>query len=121
MVERLLAMKNAVDEILENPSVAPAPASMGPRMPSQTASRNPSSRHQCRQNARIELIAKFIDSKLKSSNKGSSEEELEMILDKALTLFRYIVGKDVFEGFYKRELPSVSCTARARASTPRRA
>ena len=50
------------------------------------------------------MIAKFIDSKLKSSNKGSSEEELEMILDKALTLFRYIVGKDVFEGFYKREL-----------------
>lgn len=32
-----------------------------------------------------------------------SEEELEIILDKVLMLFRYIVGKDVFEGFYKKE------------------
>jgi len=58
----------------------------------------------CRQNVPAELIAKYIDSKLKSGNKGTSDEEIEITLDKALVLFRYIVGKDVFEGFYKKEL-----------------
>eukprot|EP00850_Spirogloea_muscicola_P010528 SM000062S19914 [mRNA] locus=s62:329855:335359:+ [translate_table: standard] len=57
-----------------------------------------------RQNRPAELIAKFIDSKLRAGNKGTSEEELESTLDKVLVLFRFIQGKDVFEAFYKKDL-----------------
>ncbi|KAF9588845.1 hypothetical protein IFM89_016783 [Coptis chinensis] len=51
-----------------------------------------------------ELIAKFLDEKLRAGNKGTSEEELEGMLDKVLVLFRFIQGKDVFEAFYKKDL-----------------
>ena len=57
-----------------------------------------------RQNRAAELVAHFIDGKLKSGNKGTSEEELEDVLDKTMTLFRYIDGKDMFEAFYKKDL-----------------
>ncbi|GAB2279869.1 hypothetical protein Dimus_014505 [Dionaea muscipula] len=57
-----------------------------------------------RQNRPAELIAKFLDEKLRAGNKGTSEEELEGTLDKVLVLFRFIQGKDVFEAFYKKEL-----------------
>jgi hypothetical protein len=45
------------------------------------------------QNRPAELVARFIDSKLRSGNKGTSEEELEEVLDRTMTLFRYIDGK----------------------------
>ncbi|CAA7042773.1 unnamed protein product [Microthlaspi erraticum] len=57
-----------------------------------------------RQNRPAELIAKFLDEKLRAGNKGTSEEELENILEKVLILFRFIQGKDVFEAFYKKDL-----------------
>ena len=37
-----------------------------------------------------ELIAKFLDAELRSGKKGQTEEEMEILLDKALILFRYI-------------------------------
>lgn len=52
----------------------------------------------------LELIAKYIDNKLRSGNKEASEEELDKILDKIMVLFRFIHGKDVFEAFYKKDL-----------------
>ncbi|CAK7350199.1 unnamed protein product [Dovyalis caffra] len=55
-------------------------------------------------NRPAELIAKFLDDKLRAGNKGTSEEELEGTLDKVLVLFRFIQGKDVFEAFYKKDL-----------------
>ncbi len=49
------------------------------------------------QNRPAELIAKFIDNKLRAGNKGTSEEELEGMLDKVLVLFRFIqVGYHFF-------------------------
>lgn len=42
------------------------------------------------QNRPAELIAKFIDNKLRAGNKGTSDEELESTLDKVLVLFRFI-------------------------------
>jgi cullin-4 len=57
-----------------------------------------------RANKPAELIAKFIHTKLAIGYKGSSEEELEQLLDKLMILFRYISGKDVFEAFYKQDL-----------------
>ncbi|KYQ92686.1 cullin [Tieghemostelium lacteum] len=55
-------------------------------------------------NKPAELIAKYADSKLRSSNKRMSEDDLEVVLNKLLILFRYIQGKDVFEAFYKQDL-----------------
>ncbi|KAI8820589.1 ubiquitin-protein ligase, cullin 4 [Fimicolochytrium jonesii] len=56
-----------------------------------------------RQNRPAELVAKWIDAKLKTS-KGVTDEDLEAQLDKSLLLFRYIQGKDIFEAFYKKDL-----------------
>jgi len=57
-----------------------------------------------RPNKPAELIAKFVDSKLRVGNKEITEEELERLLDKIMVLFRFIHGKDVFEAFYKKDL-----------------
>ncbi|KAL8623970.1 Cullin-4A [Nucella lapillus] len=57
-----------------------------------------------RQNKPAELIAKYVDSKLRAGNKEATEEELEKLLDKIMVLFRFIHGKDVFEAFYKKDL-----------------
>ncbi|KDO33656.1 hypothetical protein SPRG_01614 [Saprolegnia parasitica CBS 223.65] len=51
-----------------------------------------------------ELIAKFVDAKLKTGNKDGSERDIEALLDRVMVLFRYIQGKDVFEAFYKKDL-----------------
>ncbi|KAG2216875.1 hypothetical protein INT45_009406 [Circinella minor] len=52
-----------------------------------------------------ELLAKFIDSKLRASSKQKNvEEDLEQLLDRLLVIFRYLQGKDAFEAFYKRFL-----------------
>jgi len=55
-------------------------------------------------NRPAELIAKFVDAKLRSGNKSASEDEMEHLLDRVMVLFRYIHGKDVFEAFYKKDL-----------------
>eukprot|EP00761_Pharyngomonas_kirbyi_P014490 gb/GECH01014520.1/.p1 GENE.gb/GECH01014520.1/~~gb/GECH01014520.1/.p1 ORF type:complete len:769 (+),score=194.98 gb/GECH01014520.1/:1-2307(+) len=57
-----------------------------------------------RENKPAELIAKFIDKKLKTGHRGETEEEMEQTLEKVLNLFRFINGKDVFEAFYKKDL-----------------
>lgn len=57
-----------------------------------------------RLNKPAELIAKFVDTKLRAGNKEATEEELERLLDKIMVLFRFIHGKDVFEAFYKKDL-----------------
>ncbi|KAL3847408.1 hypothetical protein ACJMK2_018321 [Sinanodonta woodiana] len=57
-----------------------------------------------RQNKPAELIAKYVDSKLRAGNKEATEEELERLLDRIMVLFRFIHGKDVFEAFYKKDL-----------------
>jgi cullin 3 len=46
----------------------------------------------------------FIDEKLKKGLKGVSDEEIEMVLDKVMMLFRFIQEKDVFEKYYKQHL-----------------
>lgn len=54
-----------------------------------------------RPNRPAELIAKFVDGNLRAGSKRT-EEELETLLDRCMTLFRYVQGKDVFEAFYKK-------------------
>ncbi|KAI9305629.1 cullin-4-like protein [Cunninghamella echinulata] len=57
-----------------------------------------------RRNKPAELIAKYIDGRLRKNVKKQAEEDIELVLDKVLVLFRYLQGKDIFEAFYKRFL-----------------
>lgn len=56
-----------------------------------------------RKNKPAEMIAKFIDQKMKLGNKAMSDEELDKVFDQVLRLFRYCQGKDIFEAFYKKD------------------
>lgn len=47
-----------------------------------------------------ELMAKYCDLLLKKSAKNPEEEELEERLKQVITVFRYLVDKDVFQRFY---------------------
>ncbi|PCH42168.1 Cullin-domain-containing protein [Wolfiporia cocos MD-104 SS10] len=51
-----------------------------------------------------EFISLFIDDNLKKGLKGKSEEEVDIILDKTIVVFRYITDKDIFERYYKNHL-----------------
>ncbi|KAJ1351523.1 Cullin-4B [Parelaphostrongylus tenuis] len=57
-----------------------------------------------RGNKPAELTAKFMDARLRSANKEASDEQLDQLMNKVITLFRFIQGKDVFEVFYKKDL-----------------
>jgi cullin 3 len=51
-----------------------------------------------------EFISLFVDDKLRKGLKGVTEEDVEVILDKVMMLFRYLQEKDVFEKYYKQHL-----------------
>ncbi|KAL7008349.1 hypothetical protein EMMF5_002078 [Cystobasidiomycetes sp. EMM_F5] len=56
-----------------------------------------------RQNKPAEMIAKFIDAKMRAGNKVMSDEAFEETSQAVLGLFRYCQGKDIFEAFYKKD------------------
>ncbi|KAF9439024.1 Cullin-3 [Entomortierella beljakovae] len=51
-----------------------------------------------------EFLSLFIDNKLKKDFKGKSDDEVDNILSKTTTLFRFLQDKDVFERYYKQHL-----------------
>lgn len=51
-----------------------------------------------------EYISLFIDDNMKKGIKGKTEEEIDAVLEKAITLLRYLQDKDVFETYYKKHL-----------------
>eukprot|EP01087_Luapelamoeba_hula_P024188 TRINITY_DN9114_c0_g2_i1.p1 TRINITY_DN9114_c0_g2~~TRINITY_DN9114_c0_g2_i1.p1 ORF type:complete len:736 (+),score=148.71 TRINITY_DN9114_c0_g2_i1:156-2363(+) len=51
-----------------------------------------------------EFISLFIDEKLKKGLKGMTEEEVDLVLNKVMMLFRFLQEKDVFEKYYKQHL-----------------
>jgi cullin 3 len=51
-----------------------------------------------------EYVSLFIDDNLKRGIKGKTEDEIDVVLDKATTLLRYIQDKDMFERYYKKHL-----------------
>ena len=60
------------------------------------------------------IAAKFVDARMRlgvrglavsggvSASTSGGDDEVEQILDRTMTLFRCIHGKDVFEAFYKK-------------------
>jgi cullin 3 len=51
-----------------------------------------------------EYLSLFIDDKLKKGVKGMTEQDIEMVLDKTMVLFRFLQEKDMFERYYKQHL-----------------
>lgn len=50
------------------------------------------------------LLARYCDQLLRKSSKGVGEGEVEERLQKAITVFRYVEDKDMFQRFYSRML-----------------
>ncbi|URE05248.1 Cullin protein neddylation domain [Musa troglodytarum] len=51
-----------------------------------------------------EFISLYVNDKLHKNLKGVSEEDVEIVLDKVMMLFRYLQEKDIFEKYYKQHL-----------------
>ncbi|OTB06604.1 hypothetical protein M426DRAFT_55004 [Hypoxylon sp. CI-4A] len=51
-----------------------------------------------------EYVSLFIDDNLKRGIKGKTEAEVDIVLDKAITLLRYLGDKDKFEQYYQKHL-----------------
>lgn len=51
-----------------------------------------------------EFLSLFIDDNLKRGIKDKTESEIDVILEKAITLLRYITDKDRFETYYQKHL-----------------
>ncbi|KDQ59266.1 hypothetical protein JAAARDRAFT_33992 [Jaapia argillacea MUCL 33604] len=51
-----------------------------------------------------EFISLFIDDHLKKGLKGKTDTEVDAVLDKTITVFRYLSEKDIFERYYKGHL-----------------
>ncbi|TFY63803.1 hypothetical protein EVJ58_g3035 [Rhodofomes roseus] len=51
-----------------------------------------------------EFISLFIDDNLKKGLKGKTDAEVDTVLDKTITIFRFLADKDVFERYYKGHL-----------------
>ena len=51
-----------------------------------------------------EYLSLFFDENLKKGIKGKTENEVDILLDKGITLLRYIQDKDMFERYYKKHL-----------------
>lgn len=51
-----------------------------------------------------EYLSLFIDDKLRKGMKMLSEQQVEVVLDKTMALFRFLQEKDVFQRYYKQHL-----------------
>ena len=51
-----------------------------------------------------EYLSLFFDENMKKGIKGKTENEVDSLLDKGITLLRYIQDKDLFERYYKKHL-----------------
>jgi cullin 3 len=51
-----------------------------------------------------EYISLFIDENMKKGVKNRTEKEVDVTLDKAIVLLRYLQDKDIFETYYKKHL-----------------
>jgi cullin-4 len=56
-----------------------------------------------KQGRMAELIARYVDRKLRGE-KGVTDFEVEINLEKVIKIFQHLQGKDVFEAFYKKQL-----------------
>ena len=63
-----------------------------------------------------EYLSVFLDNTLRKDLKGKTDEEAEVVIDRVMTLFRYLYEKDVFEKYYKQLLAKRLLTSSGRLS-----
>ncbi|KAK9438818.1 Cullin-3 [Metarhizium brunneum] len=51
-----------------------------------------------------EYVSLFIDDNLKRGIRGKTEAEVDVVLDKAIVLIRYLLDRDMFQTYYQRHL-----------------
>lgn len=51
-----------------------------------------------------EFVSLFIDDSLKRGLKGKSDQDVEIVLQKAIVLLRYLADRDLFERYYQKHL-----------------
>ncbi|KAJ4394353.1 hypothetical protein N0V93_003570 [Gnomoniopsis smithogilvyi] len=51
-----------------------------------------------------EFVSLFIDDNLKNGIRGKTEQEVDVTLDKAITLIRYLQDRDMFQRYYQKHL-----------------
>jgi cullin 3 len=55
-------------------------------------------------NRSSEFVSLFIDDSLKRGLKGKSDEDVEVVLQKAIVLLRYLADRDMFERYHQKHL-----------------
>jgi cullin 3 len=55
-------------------------------------------------NRSSEFVSLFIDDSLKRGLKGKSDEDVEVVLQKAIVLIRYLADRDLFERYHQKHL-----------------
>ncbi|CCG84529.1 protein of unknown function [Taphrina deformans PYCC 5710] len=97
MVESLLKFKEEMDKVLEESFASEDLFSKALRDQFSAFINS-------RGDVPAEIMAKFIDSVLRSGNKKFDENDLERQMSRLMDIFRFIASKDVFEAFYKKDL-----------------
>jgi cullin 3 len=97
-VEDVLSLKDKIDRIWEQ--------SFAKSQPMQTAITQYFSEFINTSNfsRAAEYVSLFIDNNMKKGIKDKSPEEVNEVLQKAITLLRYVSDKDMFEVYYKKHL-----------------
>ncbi|KAI8821887.1 Cullin [Fimicolochytrium jonesii] len=95
-VEQVLALKEKVDAYFEH--------SFANDSNFETEMNNALERSLNRNRKAPEFVSLFIDENLKKGLKGKSEEEVDALLDRTVTIFRFVQEKDIFERYYKQHL-----------------
>ncbi|PWN43253.1 Cullin-domain-containing protein [Ceraceosorus guamensis] len=99
-VEDVLAFKTRFDQVLRDCFLDGKTADAG----CETAI-NEAFESFINSNARApEFISLFIDENLKKGLKGKTEEEVDVVLNRTILVFRFLHEKDVFERYYKSHL-----------------
>ncbi|GAA98842.1 uncharacterized protein L969DRAFT_24916 [Mixia osmundae IAM 14324] len=96
MITRLLGFRTRINDIVAGPFTSDLRFSQAARDGFEEFVNK-------RQNKPAEMIAKFIDAKMRSGSKAASDDSLEEQFDQVLDIFRFTQGKDIFEAFYKRD------------------
>jgi cullin 3 len=97
-VEDVLSLKDKIDRIWEH--------SFAKSQPMQTAITHYFSEfiNAINFSRAAEYVSLFIDDNMKKGIKDKTAEEINEILQKAITLLRYVSDKDMFEVYYKKHL-----------------
>jgi len=97
MIPDLLKLKQKMDGIIENHFESDTAFKDALKQACETFINKKSSKP-------AELMAKFIDAKMRSKDKNEDIESMEDVFTQVMVLFQCIQGKDVFEQHYKFDL-----------------